>query len=161
MQGIEDAEEAIKAALISFTVHMAAGDAAAATAAMRSVRGRTAWTTMARVAVRSRRADILSLCLDHMEHLAAAQAFREARAAAERSAAMERRAKGAQAKGGRGSADGQAGVSKGDMAAVGMAAVHLGMEAEALDILREGECWHELIDVLQVRCACSTPGQQV
>lgn len=150
MQGIEDAEDSIKAALISFTIHMAAGDAAAATAAMRAVRGRTAWTTMARVAVRSRRADVLALCLDHMEHLAAAQAFRVAKASAERSAAMERRGKGQAGKGGRSSADEGSGVSKGDMAAVGMAAVHLGMETEALEILREGECWHELIDVFQV-----------
>jgi len=151
LQGIEDAEESIKAALISFTIHMADGDAAAATAAMRAVRGRTAWRTMARVAVRSRRAEVLALCLDHMEHLAAAQAFRESKAAAERSAAMERRAKGA-AKGAAGSADGGAAASKGDMAAMGMAAVHLGMEEEALEILRQGECWHELVDVLQVRC---------
>lgn len=132
---------------------MAAGDAAAATAAMRAVRGRAAWTTMARVAVRSRRADVLALCLDHMEHLAAAQAFRVAKASAERSAAMERRGKGQAGKGGRSSEDEESGVCKGDMAAMGMAAVHLGMETEALEILREGECWHELIDVFQVRCA--------
>lgn len=45
------------------------------------------------------------------------------------------------------------GVAKGDLAALGMTAVHLAMHAEGLDILREAECWHELIEVLQVRCS--------
>ena len=45
------------------------------------------------------------------------------------------------------------GVATGDLAALGMTAVHLGMHAEGLDILREAECWHELIEVLQVRCS--------
>ena len=42
--------------------------------------------------------------------------------------------------------------SKGDLAALGMTAVHLGMHDEGLSILREAECWHELISVLQVLC---------
>lgn len=73
IQGIEDADESVRQALLSFTLHMASGDVAAATAAMRHIRGHTAWTTMARVAVRARRPDILSLCLDNIEHLPAAQ----------------------------------------------------------------------------------------
>lgn len=52
---------------------MATGDVVAATSAMRHIRGRTAWSTMARVAVRARRPDILSLCLNHLENLPAAQ----------------------------------------------------------------------------------------
>lgn len=43
------------------------------------------------------------------------------------------------------------GSTKGDMAALGMTAVHLGMHEEGLEILREAECWHELIEVLQVQ----------
>ena len=73
LQGIEDADEATRKALLAFTLHMATGDVAAATSAMRNIRGRTAWGTMARVAVRARRPDILSLCLDHLENLPAAQ----------------------------------------------------------------------------------------
>jgi hypothetical protein len=153
VQGIEDTDDSIVKALMSFILHMAAGDSSAAVSAMRSVRGSAAWSIMARVAVRSRRADILSLCLNHMEKMPAAQAFRTARSRARRRHGASRRAR-------RSVADeddeknaaclAAAEAKSEDFAALGLAAAQMEMREEAIEILREGECWWELVDVLQV-----------
>lgn len=127
LQGLEGASAAVRASLIEFMLHMAEGNTDAALKAMKAVRDPAVWQTMAAVSVRSQQLDVLELCLSNIENLAAARAVREEKA---RQAAH--------------------GGPPNKGAVIGAAAVHLGLEGDAANILEASKAWPQL---LRLRCA--------
>jgi len=76
-QGLEISEPGTRAALLAFTMHMAAGREDAALKAMRRVSDGAVWASMAAVCVKTGKLAVLELCLANMENVRGARALRE------------------------------------------------------------------------------------
>jgi hypothetical protein len=145
LQGLDGAQPAVRAALLAFMLHMAAGAVDAAIAAMKRVRAAAVWRTMAAVAVRSRQLPVLELCLANLDDLPAARALRQVK---ERHAAGQDEA-----------------AARAEL--LGAAATHLGLIEDAVAIYTDAGAWAPLVklyralgrwdDALRVRLYACCP----
>lgn len=114
-QGLEKIDEAIKSALIEFSIFMSSGKLDEAYKIVKNIKNPVIWENMAHICVKTKRLDVLEICLSNMRFTRGIKALRESKGEKEVEARLA------------------------------MVAMHLGMIEEAKHLLQEVNRWDVLI----------------
>jgi len=80
-EGLDSADAATRAAVVSFCFHLSTGDMDEAFRAIKAVSNAKIWGNLARMCVKTQRLDVATICLGKMQHCAGARAMRRINAA--------------------------------------------------------------------------------
>ena len=78
-QGLEEIDEEVTKALIEFSLLMACGKLDEAYKTVKNIKTANIWENMAHICIKTKRLDVLEVCLSNMRFERGIKAFREAR----------------------------------------------------------------------------------